>query len=66
MDSVKKAQQKAMIKDREKFRQENNKAAEKTKKTKRKNIDEKERLRKFNRAVLFGPIFICSCCKRKL
>ena len=30
------------------------------------NITKKERIANFKRAVLFGPIFICSCCSRKL
>ena len=30
------------------------------------NITDKERIQRFNRANLFGPIFICSCCKRRL
>ena len=30
------------------------------------NIDETERLRRFNMKIWLGPIFICSCCKRKL
>ena len=29
-------------------------------------IGENERLQNFNYANLFGPIFICSCCSRKL
>ena len=29
-------------------------------------IDALERIRRFNLKVLFGPIFICSCCHRKL
>ena len=30
------------------------------------NIDKKKRHYNFKRAVLFGPIFICSCCTRRL
>ena len=30
------------------------------------NITDKESIQRFNRANLFGPIFICSCCKRRL
>ena len=29
-------------------------------------IDAEERLRRFNKATRFGPIFICRCCERKL
>jgi hypothetical protein len=36
------------------------------KKKKEENIDEKRRCYNFSRAVLFGPIFICSCCSRRL
>ena len=32
----------------------------------RKNTDSRTRIGNFNEAVLFGPIFICSCCSRKL
>ena len=30
------------------------------------NTDETQRRLNFNLEVLFGPIFICSCCERKL
>ena len=30
------------------------------------NVDDMERLRNFKRSVIFGPIFICSSCSRKL
>ena len=29
-------------------------------------VDALERIRRFNMKVLFGPIFTCSCCHRKL
>merc|ERR1711954_542574 len=29
-------------------------------------IDDRQRIFNFKKATLFGPIFICSCCKRKL
>ena len=29
-------------------------------------VDEKQRRKNFCRAVIFGPIFICSCCHRRL
>ena len=32
----------------------------------RENTDSRTRIGNFNEAVLFGPIFICSCCSRKL
>ena len=30
------------------------------------NVDERERILNFKKANLFGPIFICSCCSRRL
>ena len=33
---------------------------------KEQNLNEKEIQRNFNEEVIFGPIFICSCCHRKL
>ena len=50
----------------ERSRKANIEAAEKSKKKKIENTTEKQRLSNFNKAILFGPIFICSCCKRKL
>ena len=38
----------------------------KYRKNKSENIDEKERRTNFSKSVLFGPIFICSCCSRRL
>ena len=35
-------------------------------KIKNENVDDMERLRNFKRSVIFGPIFICSSCSRKL
>ena len=43
-----------------------NEAMKKTRKKQAANIDEKARRLNFNLSVLFGPIFICSCCERKL
>ena len=59
---------------REKRREENEHAYKKAvadeKKTQRRKsaalTDELTRRRNFTRATLFGPIFICSCCHRKL
>ena len=39
---------------------------QKTRKKQQGDIDEKARRLKFNLAILFGPIFICSCCSRRL
>ena len=30
------------------------------------NVDSQQRLRKFQNRVLYGPIFVCSCCHQKL
>ena len=39
---------------------------QKYRKIKDQNVNELERRRRFHGAVLFGPIFICSCCHRKM
>ena len=65
-EAAKKSKIIAKEKDAEKFRKANNEAVKKSQKQKKQNVDETTRLNNFNKAVLFGPIFICSCCKRKL
>ena len=39
---------------------------QKYRKLKDQHVNELERRRRFHEAVLFGPIFICSCCHRKM
>ena len=43
------------------FKEKERKEKEKGRKKKNDNTDDIARLRNFNRAVIFGPIFICSC-----
>ena len=50
----------------ESFRKEMKLEKQEQRRKKVENTDKQTRLRNFNRAVLFGPIFICSCCHRKL
>ena len=61
-----KNQQKCRTQNPQKFNEDHKNAQGKYLEKKRANIDETERLRRFNMKILFGPIFICSCCKRKL
>ena len=61
-----KSKQKSKNENPEKFDEDHRKAQGKYWGKKKANIDETERLRRFNLKILFGPIFICSCCKRKL
>ena len=48
------------------FNEKNRKAVTKSRSEGNRNVVEHRRILKFNKAVLFGPIFICSCCSRKL
>ena len=43
-----------------------NKAMQTSREKQEANVDEKARRLNFNLAILFGPIFICSCCERRL
>jgi hypothetical protein len=52
--------------DPEAFRAKTNADQRKKVEKQNANIDKKQRRQNFSRAVLFGPIFICSCCSRKL
>ena len=50
----------------EAFREDENQARKKSRDNQRDNTDEKVRRNNFCRAVTFGPIFIFSCCRRRL
>ena len=65
-EAVKKTQEKKKLEDINKYRDENNRAAARSKNKMKETTNEMERLRNFHKAIIFGPIFICSCCKRKL
>ena len=62
----KKSQKKAQDENPEAFKDRNKENVHNCRKIKCQKVDQKERLRNFNKAVLFGPIFICSSCSRKL
>ena len=66
LKAVEKYQSKRKRNDKVKFNAANSDAARKCKLEKKSEIDEEERIRRFNYAKLFGPIFICSCCCRRL
>lgn len=52
--------------DAEEFAHSQAEAAKRYKLKKKAEIDEDERIRRFTYSNLFGPIFICSCCRRRL
>ena len=52
--------------DPDSFKQEANEALQKYRKKVKENVDETARINNFNRAVIFGPIFTCSCCSRQM
>ena len=64
--SAQKSQAKVRAKCPEDFVNKNKKSVEKLRKVKNENTTQKERFKNFNEAVLFGPICICSSCKRRL
>ena len=66
MKAERKSKAKAKNSAPEFFKAQNVKALKIYRETKINNIDQQERLKNFNKAVLFGPIFICSSCSRKL
>ena len=61
-----KSKQKSRNQNPEKFGEDHRNASGKYWEKKKANTDETDRLRRFNMKIMFGPIFICSCCKRKL
>jgi hypothetical protein len=64
------AQQKTRDKQKETnteaFKLKHNKEQQRTREKQKEGIDERIRRQNFSKAVLFGPIFICSCCSRRL
>ena len=62
----KKSKKKALEANPEHVKQKKAEAYEIWKKTKHENIDQNARLMNFNKSVIFGPIFICSSCSRRL
>ena len=52
--------------DEDSFNKKKAEAKKKSQENKKANVNDRERIYNFKRAVLFGPIFICSCCKRRL
>ena len=65
-EAVQRTQNKKKDTDLETFNQRNLEAKRKSKLKSDANVDERERIMNFKKATLFGPIFICSCCKRRL
>ena len=64
--AVENTQKKKKEDNLEEFNLKHKKAEAKSRKKRNDNVNEEVRLENFNRAVLFGPIFICSCCSRRL
>ena len=44
----------------------NNENKQNLRKKNKKAVDQVERRKNFSKAIIFGPIFICSCCARML
>ena len=66
LEAAKKSQNKQKQKDPTSFNKRNLEATKKEQNKKKTNIDDRERIFKFKAATLIGPIFICSCCKRRM
>ena len=64
-EEVDKSRQRQKEADLESFKKKQAKQKTKLRQTQNSNIDDRQRIYNFKRAVLFGPIFICSCCKRR-
>ena len=63
--AVQKLQTKRKNEDAEEFANSQAEAAKSYKLKKKAEIDEDERIRRFTYSNLFGPIFICRCCRRR-
>ena len=66
MEKSRKKQEEENPENKTKRNEEARKLMKKTRENMHANIDEKKRRLNYNLSVLFGPIFICSCCDRKL
>ena len=63
---VKRCQERKKEESPQSFINRNKEAAKNCRKKKNEEIGQVERLNRFNKSVLFGPIFICCSCSRKL
>ena len=61
-EATQKSQEKAINEDPKDFKSRQLAAVKNFRNNRKKNMNLQERLKNFNTAVLFGPIFICSCC----
>ena len=61
-----KAEQKKRTKNKDQFLKDQALRRKKCNQEKIKKINADERLRRSRRAIMFGPIFVCKCCERKL
>ena len=66
LENAKKSQQKQKDKNLPNYNEKHSKAVQKHQLKRISETKEEERIRRFNYANLFGPIFICSCCYRRL
>ena len=66
LKAVVKHQEKKKAESKPDFDLENKIRVERARKKKDNNSNDRNRIKNFNRANLLGPIFICSCCKRRL
>jgi hypothetical protein len=65
-EAAKKSQKKRRDISPESFIRSNRKALKKSRMKSSAAVDDRKRILNFKKATLFGPIFICSCCKRQL
>ena len=61
-----KAEHKKKTKNKAQFLKDQNQRRKKCNQEKIKKVNADERFRRYRRAIMFGPIFVCRCCKRKL
>ena len=66
LKAVVKHQEKKKAESKPDFDLENKIRVERARQKKDNNSNDRNRIKNFNRANLLGPIFICSCCKRRL
>ena len=66
LEAAKKSQNKKKQQDPTGFNKRHAESAKRYEEKRKTNTDDRERIFNFKAATLFGPIFICSCCKRRL
>ena len=65
-EQMEKSRQKQREADLDSFNDRHRREQSKWEKKRKANTTDRQRIFNFKRAVLFGPIFTCSCCRRNL